>query len=80
MSGSLDGTSIPTTITEAILKQRRSVEVTMGDDVAHEEEYQSEYHRLHCLDNVCPGLLRLGGGAVRKMEDPVNKRHLGNSH
>ena len=48
--------------------------------MSHEEEYQSEYHRLHCLDNVCPGLLRLGGGAVREMEDPANKGHLSNSH
>jgi hypothetical protein len=46
----------------------------MGENVAHEEEYQSEYHRLHCFDNVCPGLLRLGGGAVHEMEDPLKQK------
>lgn len=37
----------------------------MAKDVAHEEEYQSEDHRLHCLDNVRSGLSRLSGRAVQ---------------
>ena len=37
------------------------------DDVTHEEKYNSEDHRLHCLDDVCPGLLRLSGSAIHGM-------------